>query len=115
MFQFTAEGAIVEVSFSDGRPDKPMVRQTLQDGQTLPAIRPGEQLQQQRAGVSQRITREGSWQRETDQEIEQRKQGGGKRQREPAGNHAHHNDKRQRLAHHSGLGHADGRRRYAAL
>lgn len=71
LFQFPAEGAIVEVGFSDGRPDKPMVRQTLQDGQSLPAIRPGEQLQQQRAGVSQRITREGSWQRETDQAIEE--------------------------------------------
>lgn len=71
LFQFPAEGAIVEVGFSDGRPDKPMVRQTLQDGQSLPAIQPGEQLQQQRAGVSQRITREGSWQRETDQAIEE--------------------------------------------
>ncbi|AVY98085.1 hypothetical protein DAI21_10635 [Lelliottia sp. WB101] len=71
LFQFPAEGAIVEVGFSDGRPDKPMIRQTLQDGQTLPAIQPGEQLQQQRAGVSQRITREGSWQRETDQAIEE--------------------------------------------
>lgn len=71
LFQFPAEGAIVEVGFSDGRPDKPMVRQTLQDGQSLPAIQPGEQLQQQRAGVSQRITREGNWQRETDQAIEE--------------------------------------------
>lgn len=71
LFQYPAEGAVVEVGFSDGRPDKPMIRQTLQDGQTLPAIQPGEQLQQQRAGVSQRITREGSWQRETDQAIEE--------------------------------------------
>ncbi|EPV1495297.1 hypothetical protein ACV2MU_002611 [Klebsiella pneumoniae] len=71
LFQFPAEGAIVEVGFSDGRPDKPMIRQTLQDGQSLPAIQPGEQLQQQRAGVSQRVTREGSWQRETDQAIEE--------------------------------------------
>lgn len=71
LFQYPAEGAVVEVGFSDGRPDKPMVRQTLQDGQTLPAIQPGEQLQQQRAGVSQRITREGSWLRETDQAIEE--------------------------------------------
>lgn len=68
LFQFPAEGAIVEVGFSYGRPDKPMVRQTLQDGQSLPAIRPGEQ--EQRAGVSQRITREGGWQREADQAIE---------------------------------------------
>lgn len=71
LFHFPDEGAIVEVGFTDGRPDMPMIRQTLQDGQSLPAIQPGEQLQQQRAGVSQRITRDGSWQRETDQTIEE--------------------------------------------
>ncbi|AVY99388.1 hypothetical protein DAI21_17885 [Lelliottia sp. WB101] len=72
MFSFPGEGVVVEVGFVDGQPDKPVVRQTLQDGQSLPAIQPGEQLQQQRAGVSQRVTREGSWQRETDQAIEER-------------------------------------------
>lgn len=71
MFNFPAEGVIVEVGFVDGRPDKPVVRQTLHDGQSLPEIGPGEQLQQQRAGVSQRVTRDGSWQRETDQAIEE--------------------------------------------
>lgn len=71
MFSFPEEGVIVEVGFVDGRPDKPVIRQTLQDGQTLPEIAPGEQLQQQRAGVSQRITRDGSWKRETDQAIEE--------------------------------------------
>lgn len=71
MFNFPDEGVIVEVGFVDGRPDKPVIRQTLQDGQTMPSIRPGEQLQQQRAGVSQRVTRDGSWQRETDQAIEE--------------------------------------------
>ncbi|WP_312156363.1 hypothetical protein [Lelliottia nimipressuralis] len=71
MFNFPDEGVIVEVGFVDGRPDKPVVRQTLHDGQSLPAISPGEQLQQQRAGVSQRVTRDGSWLRETDQTIEE--------------------------------------------
>lgn len=37
----------------------------------MPDIKPGEQLQQQRAGVSQRVTQAGSWQRETDQAIEE--------------------------------------------
>ncbi|RTP93099.1 hypothetical protein EKN38_25440 [Enterobacter sp. WCHEn045836] len=69
LFQYPAEGAIVEVGFMDGRPDKPQIRQTLPDEQSLPDIKPGEQLQQQRAGVSQRITTDGSWNRETDQGI----------------------------------------------
>lgn len=69
LFQFPGEGAVVEVGFVDGRPDKPQIRQTLQDELSLPAIKPGEQLQQQRAGVSQRVTTDGSWKRETDQTI----------------------------------------------
>ncbi|MEI9742736.1 hypothetical protein [Enterobacter ludwigii] len=69
LFQFPPEGALVEVGYVDGRPDKPQVRQTLPDELSLPAIKPGEQLQQHRAGVSQRITVDGSWNRETDQAI----------------------------------------------
>ncbi|PVZ87897.1 hypothetical protein C9426_09870 [Serratia sp. S1B] len=71
MFQFPPEGTLVEIGFADGRPDKPVIRQTMPDGVSLPAIKPGEQLQQQRAGVSQRVTVEGSWQRDTDQAIEE--------------------------------------------
>uniref|UniRef100_UPI001FD353C0 bacteriophage T4 gp5 trimerisation domain-containing protein n=1 Tax=Yersinia pekkanenii TaxID=1288385 RepID=UPI001FD353C0 len=71
MFQFPPEGTLVEIGFADGRPDKPMIRQTLSEGLSLPAVKPGEQLQQQRAGVSQRVTVDGSWQRDTDQSIEE--------------------------------------------
>ncbi len=71
MFQFPTEGTLVEIGFADGRPDKPMIRQTLPEGLSLPAVKPGEQLQQQRAGVSQRVTVDGSWQRDTDQAIEE--------------------------------------------
>ncbi|CNI55174.1 phage-like protein [Yersinia rohdei] len=71
MFQFPPEGTLVEIGFTDGRPDKPMIRQTLSEGLSLPPIKPGEQLQQQRAGVSQRVTVDGSWQRDTDQAIEE--------------------------------------------
>lgn len=71
LFQYPPEGALVEVGFAEGRPDKPLIRQTLADGQALPDIKPGEQLQQQRAGVSQRVTQAGTWQRETDQAIEE--------------------------------------------
>ncbi len=62
-------GTVVEIAFEGGRPDKPFIRQTLSQGNTLPDIQPGEQLQQQRQEVSQRITQDGSWQRQTDQTI----------------------------------------------
>lgn len=71
MYQYPPEGTLVEVGFAEGRPDKPLIRQTMQDGHALPDIKPGEQLQQQRAGVSQRVTQSGTWQRETDQAIEE--------------------------------------------
>lgn len=71
MFQFPPPGTLVEVGFSDGRPDKPFVRQTMPQGQNLPAVKPGEQLQQQRDGVSQRVTVAGDWERQTDQAIKE--------------------------------------------
>ena len=69
MFQFPPEGTLVEVAFTGGRPDKPFIRQTLPDGTSLPDVKPGEQLQQQRAEVSQRVTQAGDWVRQTDQTI----------------------------------------------
>lgn len=69
MFQFPPVGTLVEVAFTDGRPDKPFIRQTLAQGNTLPDVKPGEQLQQQREEVSQRVTQAGNWERKTDQAI----------------------------------------------
>ncbi len=69
MFQFPPEGTMVEVGFTGGRSDKPFIRQTVPDGTSLPDIKPGEQLQQQRAEVSQRVTQAGDWVRQTDQTI----------------------------------------------
>ena len=69
MYQFPPEGTLVEVAFTDGRPDKPFIRQTVPEGTSLPDIKPGEQLQQQRAEVSQRVTQAGDWVRQTDQTI----------------------------------------------
>lgn len=69
MFQFPPEGTLVEIAFTGGRPDKPFVRQTVPEGTSLPDIQPGEQLQQQRAEVSQRVTLAGDWVRQTDQTI----------------------------------------------
>ncbi|MEG0056788.1 hypothetical protein [Hafnia sp.] len=69
MFQFPPAGSLVEVGFTAGRPDKPFVRQTMPTGNSLPDVKPGEQLQQQRAEVSQRVTQAGDWVRQTDQTI----------------------------------------------
>jgi len=44
MFQFPPVGMLVEVGFTDGRPDKPFVRQTMLEGTSLPDVKPGEQL-----------------------------------------------------------------------
>lgn len=71
MFQFPPEGTLVEIGFTEGRPDRPFVRQTLAQGHSLPDVKPGEQLQQQRAEVSQRVTVAGDWERQTDQTIKE--------------------------------------------
>ena len=59
----------MEISNIEGRPDKPVIRQILPIGHNLPDVKPGEQLHQQRAEVFQRVTTDGSWHRETDQQI----------------------------------------------
>lgn len=70
-FSYPPAGTIVEISHVEGRPDKPVIRQVLPSGHNLPDIKPGEQLQQQRAEVFQRVTTDGSWHRETDQQIKE--------------------------------------------
>lgn len=69
LFHFPPPGTLLEIGFTEGRPDKPFVRQILAHGQILPDIKPGEQLQQQRAEVFQRVTVAGDWERQTDQAI----------------------------------------------
>ncbi|KAA1047294.1 phage baseplate assembly protein V [Pseudocitrobacter sp. 73] len=71
MFQFPHVGTQVEIGFTDGRPDKPFIRQTVPEGTSLPDVQPGEQLQQQREEVSQRVTVAGDWVRKTDQTIDE--------------------------------------------
>lgn len=72
MFSYPPAGTLVEVAFTEGRQDKPVVRQTLAEGNNMPAVKPGEQLQQQRNGVFQRVATDGSWQRETDRAISEK-------------------------------------------
>lgn len=69
MFQFPPEGTLVEIGFTGGRADKPFIRQTVPSGTSLPDVKPGEQLQQQREGVSVRVTQAGDWVRQTCQTI----------------------------------------------
>ncbi|ENW7547297.1 hypothetical protein ACFL9K_001196 [Salmonella enterica] len=72
LFQYPPAGTLVTLAHVDGRPDKPIITGTHAHGQTLPDIKPGEQLQQQRAEVFQRVHTDGSWQRETDQAIREK-------------------------------------------
>lgn len=72
LFQYPPAGTLVTLAHVDGRPDKPVITGTHAHGQTLPDIKPGEQLQQQRAEVFQRVHTDGSWQRETDQAIREK-------------------------------------------
>lgn len=69
IFQYPPAGTLVTLAHVDGRPDKPIITGTHASGQSLPNIKPGEQLQQQRAEVFQRVHPDGTWQRETDQAI----------------------------------------------
>ncbi|MGY3895454.1 hypothetical protein [Aeromonas enterica] len=55
LLQYPLEGTVVELGFAFGRVDRPFVRTILGQGWPLPDITPGEQLQQQRAEVAQRI------------------------------------------------------------
>ena len=41
MFQFPPAGTLVEIGFTGGRPDKPFVRQTMAQGNSLPDIKAG--------------------------------------------------------------------------
>ncbi len=72
IFQYPPPGTIVTLAHVDGRPDKPIITGTHASGQSLPGIKPGEQLQQQRAEVFQRVHTDGTWQRETDQVIREK-------------------------------------------
>lgn len=63
------EGTIVELGFAFGRADKPFVRAVLPQAWPLPAIAPGEQLQQQRDEVYQRIDAAGNITRATDRSM----------------------------------------------
>ncbi|MEZ9198593.1 hypothetical protein [Shewanella sp. 10N.286.54.B9] len=64
-----AIGAIVEIGFAYGRPDKPFIRCVLPFGWDLPAIKEGESRNQVRDGVYQHIDDRGNFENKTDESL----------------------------------------------
>ncbi|WP_445946391.1 hypothetical protein [Shewanella sp.] len=64
-----AVGAIVEIAFAYGRPDKPFIRTVLPFGWDLPAIKEGETRSQVREGVYQHIDDKGNFENKTDESL----------------------------------------------
>lgn len=64
-----AIGAIVEIAFAYGRPDKPFIRTVLPFGWDLPAIKEGETRTQVRDGVYQHIDDIGNFENKTDESL----------------------------------------------
>lgn len=67
MLSFPLEGTLVEIAFAYGRNDLPIIRGVYGKDYALPDIEAGEQLQQQRAEVSNRIDASGNTTNQTDQ------------------------------------------------
>ncbi|MGX9517968.1 hypothetical protein ACWX0P_03730 [Vibrio mediterranei] len=61
-----AIGAIVEIGFANGEPDKPFIRTVLGLGWKLPAIKAGESRYQQRPGVYHHVDQSGNFRSITD-------------------------------------------------
>lgn len=66
IFAYPEPGAHCEVAFAYGSPNKPFVRSILPHGLSLPAIKPGEQLQQHSPGSYQRVDQDGNRETYTD-------------------------------------------------
>ncbi len=67
LLAYPLEGTLVEIAFAYGRNDLPIIRGIYGKDYALPDIEPGEQLQQQRAEVSNRIDASGNTTNQTDQ------------------------------------------------
>jgi len=67
LLAYPLEGSLVEIAFAYGRNDLPIIRGVYGKDYALPTIEPGEQLQQQRAEVSNRIDASGNTTQQTDQ------------------------------------------------
>lgn len=68
-YHYPEVGAEVEIGFINGKPDQPVVRNIYPNNKTMPAIKKGEHLLQQRAEVFNRIDDAGNITRNSDQTI----------------------------------------------
>ncbi|MFA0233614.1 hypothetical protein [Vibrio sp. 10N.222.55.C7] len=72
LMAYPLEGTLVEIAFAYGRNDRPIIRGIYGREYALPSIEPGEQLQQQREEVSNRIDAAGNTTQKTDQTQNQK-------------------------------------------
>ncbi|WP_135443868.1 hypothetical protein [Vibrio tasmaniensis] len=72
LMAYPLEGTLVEIAFAYGRNDRPIIRGVYGREYALSSIEPGEQLQQQREEVSNRIDAAGNTTQQTDQTQNQR-------------------------------------------
>ena len=68
-YHYPEEGTEVEIGFINGKPDQPVVRNIYPNNKTMPSIKKGEHLLQQRAEVFNRIDDVGNITRNSDQAI----------------------------------------------
>lgn len=68
-YHYPELGSEVEIGFINGRADQPIIRNVYPNNKTLPAIKPGEHLLQQRAEVFNKIDDRGNMIRNSDQAI----------------------------------------------
>ena len=68
-YHYPEEGTEVEIGFINGKPDQPVVRNIYPNNKTMPAVKKGEHLLQQRAEVFNKIDGEGNITRNSDQAI----------------------------------------------
>lgn len=68
-YHYPEEGTEVEIGFINGKPDQPVVRNIYPNNKTMPAVKKGEHLLQQRAEVFNRIDDVGNITRNSDQSI----------------------------------------------
>lgn len=68
-YHYPEEGTEVEIGFINGKPDQPVVRNIYPNNKTMPSVKIGEHLLQQRAEVFNKIDNVGNITRNSDQTI----------------------------------------------
>jgi len=71
LYAFPEPGTLVRIGYDFGRPTHPYIADVLSEGQPAPAVKPGEQLNQQSDGAFSRFDAKGNWELRTDGEIKE--------------------------------------------